>query len=87
MNNIIVKCPDCGHEFETHDVGDRCECESCGETFWRFQNIVKSDDDETELSDHEDREPDDTEGAENVLREALGDDVVDEIQQADSEGN
>lgn len=40
----------------------------------------------SELSDHEDREADDTEEAEKVLREALGDELVDEIEQADNAG-
>ena len=35
--------------------------------------------------DHEGREPDDTEEAENILREALGDEVVDDIERAADE--
>ena len=35
--------------------------------------------------EHEGREADDTEEAEKVLREALGDELVDEIEQAGNE--
>jgi len=38
-------------------------------------------------NEHKGREPDDTEEAEDVLREALGDEIVDEIQESDSEAN
>jgi len=37
---IVVKCPDCGQEFKTHDLGDMVGCPECKSWFERFMNIV-----------------------------------------------
>lgn len=37
-DRMDVECPHCGHEFETHAVGDIAACPECDETFPRFQN-------------------------------------------------
>lgn len=38
---ITVECPDCGNQFDTHDIGDKVGCEECRTTFPRFSNIVE----------------------------------------------
>ncbi len=37
---MTVECPHCDGRFETHTMGDRCRCKSCGETFDRFPHEV-----------------------------------------------
>lgn len=38
--DVRVRCPSCGAEFETADVGDVVVCEECGDPFNRFVNVV-----------------------------------------------
>lgn len=46
IEQVRVKCPECGHLFITHAVGDACVCEECDERFRRFPAIVSGPGDE-----------------------------------------
>ena len=37
---VTVECPDCGHKFTVHPMGDMTICEECDSRFNRFTNIV-----------------------------------------------
>jgi protein-arginine kinase activator protein McsA len=40
---VVVQCPECGHEFETHDLGDLVGCGKCDSSFERFDNIIEGE--------------------------------------------
>jgi len=40
---IVVECPECGLQFETHDLGDLAGCPGCKSSFERFDNIVEGE--------------------------------------------
>jgi|AntRauMinimDraft_4_1070384.scaffolds.fasta_scaffold01708_4 ribosomal protein L37AE/L43A len=69
-------CKDCGWEGLPERRARVLCCPECGST--PHVGASPKSEDETELSDHDGREAEDTEAAENVLRDALGDEVVDQ---------